>query len=63
MRLGREVHYLAQYSPIGEPNGEVDYYCVLQNGAIDQEPDGCIGGDCWNPVEASTWSGIKALYR
>ena len=44
-----------------QPNGEVDYYCVLQNGAIGGAT--CIGGDCDSPVEDATWSGIKALYR
>ncbi len=44
-----------------QPNGLVDFYCVLQNGAIDGAD--CLGGDCPDPVEASTWGGIKALYR
>ena len=43
------------------PNGEVDFYCVLQNGSIGGAD--CVGGDCWNPVEDATWGGIKALYR
>ncbi len=43
------------------PNGEVDLYCVLQNGSIGGAE--CVGGDCWNPVEDATWGGIKALYR
>ncbi len=39
------------------PNGEVDFYAFLANGAID-------GADCPDtPVEASTWGSIKALYR
>ena len=44
-----------------QPNGEVDYYCVLQNGAIGGAT--CVGGDCWDAVEEQTWGGIKALYR
>ena len=43
------------------PNGEVDYYCVLQNGSIGGAT--CIGGDCDSAVEDATWGGIKALYR
>ena len=43
------------------PNGELDAYCVFQNGSIDGGVP--ISGDCWDPVEASTWGGIKALYR
>jgi len=39
------------------PNGEVDYYAFLSNGAIG-------GADCPDtPVEASTWGSIKALYQ
>ena len=43
------------------PNGELDAYCVFQNGSIDGGVP--VSGDCWDPVEASTWGGIKALYR
>ena len=39
------------------PNGEVDHYSFLANGTIG-------AADCPDtPVEASTWGGIKALYR
>ena len=41
---------------------QVDYYCVLSHGDVGGAvvPD----GDCEvNPVEDSSWGGIKALYR
>ena len=41
---------------------QVDYYCVLSHGSVGGAvpPD----GDCEiNPVEDTTWGGIKALYR
>ncbi len=41
-------------------NDQVDYYCVLINGGVHQDP---IEGDCGSPVENSSWGGIKALYR
>ena len=43
------------------PNGEVDFYCVLENGTIGAAD--CPPGDCGSPVEDATWGGIKALYR
>ena len=44
------------------PNGEVDFYCVLENGTIGAGD--CPAGDCdIVPVEDATWGGIKALYR
>ena len=45
----------------GQPNGEVDFYCVLENGTIGAAD--CVPGDCGSPVEDATWGGIKALYR
>jgi hypothetical protein len=40
----------------------VDYYCVLAHGDVGGA--GCPDGDCeQNPVEDSTWGGIKSLYR
>ena len=44
-----------------QPNGLVDFYCVFQNGTIGGGT--CPVGDCPDPVEDSTWGGIKALYR
>jgi hypothetical protein len=43
-----------------------DYYCIYANlGVSMPPPDGEPGCDCEppNPVEDSTWGGIKALYR
>jgi hypothetical protein len=44
-----------------QPDGLVDFYCVFQNGTIGAGV--CPVGDCPDPVEDSTWGGIKALYR
>jgi hypothetical protein len=44
-----------------QPYGEVDFYCVFQNGTIGAGV--CPVGDCPDPVEDTTWGGIKALYR
>ena len=45
-----------------QPNGLVDFYCVLENGTIGAAD--CPPGDCGaSPVEDATWGGIKALYR
>jgi len=44
-----------------QPNGEVDLYCVLQNGSIDGGVP--ISGDCDSPITESTWGAIKALYH
>ncbi len=44
-----------------QPYGEVDFYCVFQNGTIGAGV--CPVGDCPDPVEDSSWGGIKALYR
>ncbi len=45
-----------------QPNGLVDFYCVLENGTIGGAE--CPLGDCdIVPVEDTTWGGIKALYR
>ena len=45
----------------GDP-GEVDEYCVYQNGSI----GGALApaGDCdGTPVEARSWGSIKSMYR
>jgi hypothetical protein len=41
----------------------IDLYCVLSNGSLDGGE--CPAGDCPppQPVEDSTWGGIKALYQ
>jgi hypothetical protein len=41
---------------------QVDYYCVWTNGGVGKDP---VAGECEasTPVEASSWSSIKALYR
>jgi len=44
-----------------QQNGEVDLYCVLQNGSIDGGVP--ISGDCDSPITESTWGAIKALYH
>jgi len=41
-------------------NDGVDSYCVFINGGVCKDP---LPGDCGVPVEASSWGGIKALYR
>jgi hypothetical protein len=47
-----------------EDPGEVFYYCVYSNGGVGKDPDMGPMGDCGgNPVEASSWTGIKSLYR
>ncbi len=44
-------------------NSEVDFYCLETNGGVLMDPVP-TGEDCApNPVEESTWGGIKALYR
>jgi len=41
--------------------GVVDYYCVLSHGGVGKDP---LEGDCGaSPVQDSSWSNIKALYR
>ena len=41
---------------------QVDFYCVLSHGTVGAGV--CPEGDCEvNPVEDSSWAGIKALYR
>ncbi|MBD3366773.1 MAG: hypothetical protein GF405_01210 [Candidatus Eisenbacteria bacterium] len=41
-----------------------DPYCILQNlGVGEAPPAGDAECTCDNPVEASTWGGIKALYQ
>jgi hypothetical protein len=45
-----------------QPNGLVDYFCVLSNGSMAGAE--CPDGDCGaSPVEDTTWGGIKSLYR
>jgi hypothetical protein len=45
-------------------NDQVDSYCVFINGGVCKDPvDGEEGCDGVVPVEASSWGGIKALYR
>ena len=45
-----------------QPNGLVDFYCVLEHGTIGAGT--CPDGDCEIvPVEDATWGSIKALYR
>ena len=45
-----------------QPNGLLDYYCVLAHGTIGAGT--CPEGDCPDtPIEEGTWGGIKALYR
>jgi len=45
--------------------GEVDYYCVWSHGGVNQDPPASPDPDCIGdtPVEASTWSTLKSLYR
>jgi hypothetical protein len=44
--------------------GEVFWYCVYSNGGVGKEPDIGPEGDCAiNPVEHSTWGGIKSMYQ
>jgi hypothetical protein len=47
-----------------QPNGLVDYYCVVSHGSINgatcPEAEVC---PCDSPVQDETWGGIKALYR
>lgn len=46
-------------------NNDLDFFCVLSNSALNQDPvaPGDANCDCGVPVEKSTWGSIKALYR
>ncbi|MFH1502166.1 MAG: hypothetical protein ABIG03_03880 [Candidatus Eisenbacteria bacterium] len=47
-------------------NNDLDFFCVLSNGGLGQDPSvpGDVDCDCDpNPVEDSTWGSIKSLYR
>lgn len=47
-----------------EAPGGVNYYCVWLNGGIGTTaPAGDVGCEADTPVEAATWTSIKALYR
>jgi len=49
---------------IVDSNFDEDFYCVLANGGLGQDPppgdDPC---ECDTPVEPESWGSIKALYR